>query len=414
MRYKFLNIDNKLTDGVAVSLASYGVTSVLMFLANILIARTLGPDKYGFWIIIQTTGYLLAVPLGLGQDVVMVRHSGFSGKPAKVIGNSLILLLGNMLFVGALVLFGGSIIKSKMGIDQFVLVYAFWFGVSYTFKNWGGAAWRTFQNFRGLAATEITVTLGMCLLTAWIFLSKNLTIASVNLLFCISFLMIVVVWLLKYAKSIDFNLVKNHNWFKPLMLWGGIYTITGLTGFLTNGAEKLILNQHAPSNLVGLYAIYVSASSQLLFPFATIFANVLLPIVSEKKNKLSYLQMINRFLFRFLWLLVILNLIITYIIVRLYGHDYPVIWQPIILVTLASSLNLLWQLRVPIMSSIDLHSFIYGTVSAIGVSLLGILVHFLFIQKFGIYGISAGLLTTAIGSFLAQEIYFKKYRYKLE
>jgi len=141
--------------------------------------------------------------------------------------------------------------------------------------------------------------------------------------------------------------------------------------------------------------------------------NALFPHVAASRDKQSYLNMVNNFLKRFWWLIAGFNLLVTWIIVSLYGPGFQVRTLQMSVLSVAVCLNLWWQLRVPLMSSIDLYSFIYGTVSAVFISVASLYLSWQIIPILGIWGASGVIAVTALASFLAQEWYFRRFKYKL-
>ncbi|MFA6012467.1 MAG: oligosaccharide flippase family protein [Desulfobacteraceae bacterium] len=411
---KFLNLDEKLAQGLSISMVGFFATSILLFVANLILARTISPTNYGLWTIVQTIGYLLAIPFAFGQDVVMIRHAGVSSKKHEVVGSSLVVILISLLLFGSMAFLGRQLFANTFKLQINIWFIAVGFGAAYSLKNWGGAIWRCFKEFKKLTIVDICCSLLVLLGTIGMLVTHTLKMENYAILICLTFSLSGVWWWLQNSHQIVFKRSVLEKWFKPLLGWGAISLITGFTGFAVNGAEKLILNNYSNPETVGLYGIYASAASQLLYPFATIFTSVLMPLAAETKNKMYYLKMINLLIKKYLGVIIMGNLIMTWVIVKLYGSAYPIIFLPLFLIVFAVSLNLTWQLRVAVMSTMDIHAFTYGTLSAVVVSLISLIVHFIFIPRLGLVGISFGLLTTSVGSFVAQEIYFQNNKSRLE
>lgn len=405
------NLNRDFASGFVLMFCGYAATNLILFLANLIVARTMGPSMYGQLIVIQSLSNILVIPILFGQDVVMLRHAADSGKHFQVVMGSAILVCLTTIVTGVGVILGIDSISSWANMNPYLVILSLLWAMTLAMKYWGGAVFRAIKQFGRLAQTDIVASVVILLGVIALWFAKRLEIPAylgVIGLSCGLYL-----WGLKLLPRSK-NGKGGWKWIWPLSVWGSIYMVTGVSGFFVNGADRIILNKYWGSEEVGLYGVYMSAASQLLLPFSLIFVNALFPHVAAAKDKQSYLNMVNNFLKRFWILIAGFNLLVTWIIVGLYGSSFQIRVGQMSFLAVGVSLNLWWQLRVPLMSSIDLHSFVYGTVSAVVISVVSLYLNWLIIPLFGIWGAGGMVAVTAVASYWAQEWYFVKYKDKLK
>ena len=408
------NLDRGFARGFILMFGGYAITNVILFLANLIVARTFGPSRYGQLIVIQTISNILVIPMLFGQDVVMIRHAADSGKHTSVVLSSALLVAVTMCISVLTVILGLPSISKWANTSPFLVVLGLLWAVFLTMKYWGGAVYRALKQFGQLASIDIIAASVVLVGVIVLWLSNRLELSFYLGVIGLSCgLYLTGMRLLRKYQDTKKLWAEMCNWLRPLMVWGSIYMVTGVSGFFVNGADRIILNKYWGSEEVGLYGVYMSAASQLLLPFSLIFVNALFPHVAASRDKQSYLNMVNNFLKRFWWLIAGFNLLVTWIIVSLYGPGFQVRTLQMSVLSVAVCLNLWWQLRVPLMSSIDLYSFIYGTVSAVFISVASLYLSWQIIPILGIWGASGVIAVTALASFLAQEWYFRRFKYKL-
>lgn len=408
------NLDRGFASGFVLMFCGYAATNLILFLANLIVARTFGPSMYGQLIVIQSLSNILVIPMLLGQDVVMLRHAADSGKYFQVVLCSAVLIGVTVSLTLLATVLGLEQVSDWAKMSPYLVTLSLLWAVALTLKYWGGAVFRTLKQFGRLARTDIIASSVVLLGIVGLWFSRRLELNTY--LITVGFSCGIYLWglkLLRRPRDKTTSWDQTRKWFRPLLVWGSIYMVTGVSGFFVNGADRIILNKYWGSEEVGLYGVYMSAASQLLLPFSLIFVNALFPHVAAAKDKQSYLNMVNNFLKRFWILIAGLNLLVVWIIVSLYGPSFQIRALQLSVLSVAVCLNLWWQLRVPLMSSIDLHSFVYGTVSAVIISVVSLYLNWQVIPVFGIWGAGGMVAATAVASYWAQEWYFVRYRYKL-
>lgn len=379
-----------------------------LFITNLFAARWLGPEEYGRYVLIITAGQFLIIPMLLGMNTATIQKIASSSGEIKnkIMSTSFIsVLITTILTFIFLFIFKFEIIK-LLKINENLYYFVIMYGIVLSMKYICEAIFKGFHKFKSLSFLNISNALILfTVFFGYVFVTKDFTFHGyiIGNIIGLSFFSARIIWMNRKNIS-SFSLLL----FKNLFSFGSFAMIGSVSGFILSGVDRFIVNDYLGTAIVGIYAVYLSASIFIAGQTLQIFLDVFFPTISAVSNVEEIFRKIEKiFKITFLPFLLINTLAVTFII-KIYGKQYGLNFKYVALFSLFGVLyfyqNIFWWL----IASTGRKGIRFTSLTALIVGFLGILIMTLTVNYLGITGvILISILTTAILIFLSL-IYLRK------
>lgn len=190
-------------------------------------------------------------------------------------------------------------------------------------------------------------------------------------------------------------------WAKKLLKYGLLVIIAGFSFILYTNIDKLLIYINLGVDQVGIYRAYAFASINLIGMFVGIFITVYFPTASKQSDKSSLFDKIHKSI----PYLVIFGLPFTFfsefIILKLYGENYPIELLLIILFGIAAILLSINSLYAWTLNSAGTQGLKITCLGAVTLAVINIILNVLLIPIIGMVGaISSTIIATSISILL--------------
>ncbi|WP_143301719.1 oligosaccharide flippase family protein [Candidatus Entotheonella palauensis] len=300
--------------------------SLLSFPFRIYIGRVLGPDAYGQFAVISSVAMFLCLPMRLGFGTAMVKYGASQG---AVTTQSSILTTA-VVCVGAcsaaaLVLYisFATALAELFAVSRQDLYLAMALAVFYVFYMLARDALRALHALRQFGLFEPVYVL--------------IQIAAFGLLWAmggpLSFqTLLYAMWIAYGATTLLIYLYVlrpylcgplDRAWAKHLMSYSLVTSIGGMSFTVFTYTDQLMLNTYMTAADVGIYYAYLTASVDVARWVFNMFNAVFFPTASKLQDKTQLYRQINRALPYLVVLGFLCVLASQWLILTLYGRDYP-------------------------------------------------------------------------------------------
>ena len=311
-----------------------GVLAILIiFGANVMAARWLGPEEYGKYnLVLAISGFILILMLG-GMEVAAGRYLAIEKDPGKRSGTAAFLYRRTVrrVVVVAVVAMLAIVIAGRMfGIGREILAVSLVTSIFLSFRGIGNGILRGMNLFklqgffRFSEAVIIVVALGIAL---WLaprnYLAYALAALAGYALFAI------LAWtkidLIKSAKGATEN--------AEIVSYANLAITALLANFIFNGSERIVIERILGLKAVGMYSAYFSISVGAVNQIRHIFINVFFPEIARSQNRLNQLYKIRKIALVLFAPWIIAMCIFIYLVMLLFGKEYEV--NPLMVVAFA-------------------------------------------------------------------------------
>lgn len=386
-----------------------GGASLITFGFNILAIRFLGPTELGKWNLIGGIAeFFVILPLW-GLTYGSLRYLGAEReKKEEIIGTAfrIFFLLTLLFFFIYLTL--APFLKTFLRIDSslynFALLYAFILVFFYLFQSF----FQGLEEFKKLSFLLIgSAFIFSALVSFYLFIFHNFSFES---LFWGNFWrlsIIIIAGFLIFRKSL---LKFNYQTFKKIFSYSTFQMFSVFAGFFSLGhIDNLMINYFLGQKAVGLYSAYYLGFSIFVGRILNTFSQVFLPMASNlgeikelfkrwkilaKKSGIIVLALI----FFLIWLLF-----------KFYGEQFIFDWRLAILMALNITLYGFLMILGNIIASIGIKGAKIGTIFAFSSAFLNVVLNYLLIPKFQLFGAVFATLITIL-TIMIIAIYVLKFK----
>lgn len=398
---KFIGNLGWMTFGMSVSMA-------LLFFVNLVAARLLGPSEYGKYTLIISVGQLFIIPMLLGFNTATIKYLAENPNKNNLASTAVYsVIFFTIVSAGILILlkdYLAPIIKIDNAMYLVAVFYGFVLAIKYIYE----ALLRGVHKFK--VASILDVFNSFVIVTTffgYLFFVRTYSFQS--------YMIAIIAGLIAYVAFSFFKTrgnTKGQNFeksqFKKLFSYGGYATIGSVGGFIIGNANQFVLNNYLGFSVVGLFAVYSSASLLLTGQLTNIFVNVFFPSVSAIRDKKIIIQKIKKlFVVSFIPLL-LMNTLVVSLIVKLYGSKFE--FNPIyvfafsLLGVVMLFQNILWWL----IASHGKNGIKFTSISGIITGSFNLFLLIILVKNFGIVGAVVSSIFIAVLLIFLSLIYFKK------
>ena len=382
------------------------LASLIGFPIKILAGRFLGPVEYGKYSLILSVAQFFIIPMILGFGVSALRFLPDYKNFQKQILSWL-----QVFFAASAILSVVFLILTKtwwlriFGISIDLFWWALAFSVCLAIFNLYDSVSRGFHRFRTVSSVAIANS-AVLLLAFSLFLFgfgiKNYqSFIIANILSLIVSLFILGRLILK--SGWDFALPKDI-WDK-LLKYSTVTVFGAVTGFLILNSDRFFLNHFSSLYFVGIYAAYQNAANVFVGRFFQLFVNVYFPSIAGEKDKDKVNNFIKKILKIFLIGAFVLSFFSIWLIIWLFGKEFPIDFKLIVLLSLNNSLFICYQLYMWLLNSEGLSGVAFVLKTSFLVSALNLVLLYLLVPRLGIYGAAGSSIVLNI--IFSAAFYFK-------
>jgi len=192
---------------------------------------------------------------------------------------------------------------------------------------------------------------------------------------------IVIIFLKKY---LTFKI--DRLWLSTAWRYSNFALIGGLAFTLYSNVDRILINYYMDTVSLGIYGVYYFASFAAIALISGIFINVFFPTVSKITDKILVYGKLKKMMLYLFILGVPGSLISEYIIMQLFGREYPIDF-PLMVIFAVSAVLVTWYTIIAWFFYSDGLNGIRMTVSGtVLITITNIVLNIVFIPRIGLYG----------------------------
>lgn len=365
----------------------------LLFVANILLGRWLGPSEYGKAGLVQAIAQITIIFFTLGLDVTIARalaqpeHQNPTNQ-TRLTSVSFASIVIATLFFGVSFLTIRSIIARYLGTTPTLVMVSVFYAVLLGLKVYEDGFIRGRRQFRYQAAARVVEALVVVLSLAVAFFgfhiqSYVLSVWSLG------------VGALVYGSIIFVKLVPQLHWpqqigstVRQLARYAQLVTIGSIINLILTYSDRVSINKFLGSHELGIYMAYYTGSITIATQVSAIISNVFFPAIANAQNHQTLISKLDRLSLSLGIPLAVGTTSLTALIMALFGRQYPFSWSIAILFGLWSTAYLLTSFYATVINAHSEQTFAWGLLWLLIRSVLFVV--YLYISlKFKFFSISA-------------------------
>lgn len=357
------------------------IAGIVLFAVNILAGRWLGPNEYGKYSLIVAISFFLVAPMTLGLEVsasrfiTIVQTQGIKNCIGKFILKRTIL---STLVIGLMGIIFILAIRPKLGIGSSLFYTALFLSMVSAVRLVADGILRGQNLFRKQALLRLTE--GLIIMV--VFLILIILIKNKNyLIYIISVICGYLVFFFLFLKGFWRRDVGNFYQgktidFQEIIKYGYFASIGVLATFLFIGSDKILVNKFLDTSNLGIYSAYFTTVILPMVQIQVLFNNVFFPAISKSKNKVVQLKKINKIALISFPLLLPLIWIFIFVVIKLFGRQYPTDLSLICLFGIYALIYLYVNIRQWILASISTKSIFFSSIVALIAGIIQLILSF--------------------------------------
>lgn len=386
------------------------IASVFSFSYNILAGRLLGPSEYGSFTLVQSVAMFLYIPMLLGFHTALVKYNAEKidfHRQKSIISTTYILVF---LFTIVSILVYMTFSKEIMAIFSIsgeIFYYAVMFAVLYVFYTLTTETLRSLHMigaYSRLKPIFSMILFSSFLVSIYFFNELSFKTPLLSMLSAYGVTGGIVLAVIRKFLIPEFS----KEWAHTLHRYSIYSLMGGLSFVIYTNIDKLLINQYLSVVDVGKYTAYHYSFTSITFLVTTIFITVFFPVASQQSTKIGLFKKINKLVYYYIIFAFILAAISGFIIIGLYGPEYPfelTLGLLFVLVAIVISVN---QFYGQLMASVGEKGIKVMSLAAISMAIVNSLLNLKFIPVWGIRG---AVMATIIAYTISTGIILHKRKY---
>ena len=376
------------------------ISTVLSTIFSIVGGRVLGPEQYGKYALIQSAATFICLPMVLGFGNAVLKYVSEKQEAERqyivICTTNILVLLSTSVSVAIFLVFQNQI-AGVFHISQDLYL----FSVLTAFANVVFIV--TTSILRGIDKNKqyavFQAVYGFVLLASFLLFifffdkAKSFTSMAYPMMFAYSIvsILIIIFFTRKYLRwKFDSKWAKTLTSYAFFSLIGALPLVT----YLNLG--RLLISKYMTVNDVGIYSAYYAASFGVVSFFWGIFTIVYFPTVSKYKDKAVIFRKINRLLPYLFILGVPLIFVLEYIVLRIYGAQYPVTIVTMLLFSISSVLMVCYGLFDLTFASEGIKGMKLDNIGNIATAVCNLVLGIFLIPRWGLNGAASALIASFI------------------
>ncbi len=327
---------------------------ILLFIANIVVARVLGPEEYGRYAVFFAIAQVVSLLYVLELDVSALYFLASKDVHKKEITASIMMMFGINILVFTFLAWSAFYFFNFTQVTQNVFVSALGFAIVLSAKRMIDAFLRADEQFVHQAFLRlgegaiVIITLGVFL---WLLAQRSFVSYAGSLAIGgVVFTIIGSIYIRHFFTVKGWTAKRMNDIFR--------YNIFGLINAIINGivknADTLVIAAILGTETAGIYAIYFTATVVIGARVTQLFISVFFPSIRTHADQIqSVIRKVDRMFVRMFLPLVFCASFGVAMIILLYGDAYPFMWQWIVLGGVYISVHFFASLYGWILSSLS-------------------------------------------------------------
>jgi len=196
--------------------------------------------------------------------------------------------------------------------------------------------------------------------------------------------------------------------FKILLSYG-IYSVIGsIALFILWGSDRFFINKYLDIKSVGVYSVYYGASLIVLGRLSSIFIKVLFPTASGRTDKAEINRRLGKLMLIGFLPLLLVNFVLMYIMLLVYGDQYPLNIEWIILFSINAILYTYINSRGTLLVSQGVRGHAFYSFWSTCMAIFAFILYLLMIPSFGITGAIVSVIIVSFVFFVGLSYHSKK------
>ena len=371
------------------------ISTFFSFLFNILSGRIFGPSEYGKFALIQSAAMFLQIPMLLGIPTAMVKYTSEKkdiDRQKTVISTSYILVIICVLFFTIIYSIYSKQISEKISMPEesfkLAVIFAHLFIFSFVTTNTlrGVNEIKKYSTIKSVYGLLQLVPLVLFIYLTYV--SYRSIIYSI--LISNAILGLLTLPIIKKYIAFKFELT----WAKTLINFSIFTAISDISFIFYTNIDQLLINKYMLVENVGIYNAYFYSSINVINIFAGIISTVFLPTISKYEDKNPIFKRLDKLIPYLIVLGIPFTLITEYIILNMYGKEYPFDFLLAFLFGTASVMSVWYTLYVSILTSIGIKG---AKINFIGTTTIAVVNIILDICLIPILGLNGAMIATTFG-----------------
>jgi len=394
---------------VNLSFVSIGMllSSFLIFLVHLMAARFLGAMIYGRFQIIYTIAQFMLIPMLFGLNTATARYLAVESdknKLSDIKTNSIWLFMGAISITLLLLFLLKRVIMSKFGIDAVLFKQAVFFTIVSGVYFFMRSILQGLKLMKILALAEFLYGLGIIIVFGSFILLGEKKIIAIYSAFLIGYGLFILLALVRSVKMFEIVTFKNLHWSisKKILAYAKYAILGSVSGVLLGNIDKIIIKQFGNFEDVGIYSVYLIASTVIFAQLVNIFVTVFFVQASASFNKRVIVDKLNKIIKFIFFVSALLSCMVIYGVLFIVGKKYVVNFGYLILFAVNSGLLVIFQIKMWFLNSEGVRGVrktVQGTLFA---GVLNLVLNLWLIPRYGIYG----AISSTIFANLILYIYF--------
>lgn len=301
---------------------------------SILGGRLLGPEEYGKFTLVQSIAMFLYIPMLMGFDAAMLKYNAEKDEPQRqktIISTAYIVIAGFTVVSAGLMFLFYRPLSGLFAATPELFRFSICFALLYTFFTLGQTTLRSVNRMRAFALSQplhaviVIAVFGLLVLLGR--LSFQAMVYSALIGFAGTGLMIHLLYSRRY-----FSFKLDRAWAHTLSRFALAVIGAIISMAVYSNIGRIVIAHYMTVADVGIYGAYFTATMSVANLLWQVFNMVFLPTASRYKDKRPLLRRINRLVPIIVVLGIPLVMGAGYIILLLYGQDYPfnLLWLALI------------------------------------------------------------------------------------
>jgi O-antigen/teichoic acid export membrane protein len=375
------------------------IATALLAVFSILGGRLLGPQEYGKFVLIQSIAYFLCIPMTMSFDTAMLKYNAENDELTRqksIVSTAYIIIASLTAISVAVMLLFARPLSAVFGATPELFRFSIYFAVLYTLFTLAQVVLRSVNRMRVFALSQPVQTAVVLIAFALFLFLGKLTFEAMVYSKLISYaITALVLYLLYIGRYFTFNF--DTAWARTLSRFASAAIIASIAVAFCDNISKIIIARYMTVADVGIYGAYFTATVYIAGVLWGILNMVFFPTASKYKDKRPLLRRINRLVPLIIVLGIPLVMGIGYLILLLYGGDYPfnILW--LALFATSAILCMVRELYAALLTSEGPRGAFLSSIAAVVTALVSLGLNLLLVPAIGI----PGAMVAAIAAYLA-------------
>jgi O-antigen/teichoic acid export membrane protein len=376
------------------------IAALCSFGFNILAGRILGPTVYGEFTLIQSISIFVSIPMQMGFATALIKYSAEKDdiEQQRVIISTIYILVFIFANLSLLVYFlFSSYFIEILSIPRKIFQFSVILGLLYVFYTLTTSTLRGLHEMKKYSLFRPVYNI-LSLLVFLIFfflylINLETLVFSVYLAYAATGVLIIVFFIRKYLR-----LQFDKSWAIRMVRYSTYALIGGVAAIFFTNIDKILIDRFMTLADVGIYGAYYWAFITVSSLVSGVIVTVLFPFASKYEHKEVIFQRLNRIVPIASVLGFPFFVLFGYIVLHLYGRDYPFDLGLALLFCLAGEIIIIDELYVWLMNAVGNKGVRVSSFAAVILAVVNFTLNIALIPLMGLNGaVLAKIISFALG-----------------